>query len=93
MARHAYDPREVITGAVTAPLRHVTVAVVLATFVMLLFGSPALLTWAEGLPVGPIGDAALEVALRWHNAMSAVGLDQPYTALRRAFRLMQAARW
>jgi hypothetical protein len=93
MARHAYDPREVMTGAVTAPLRRVASAIVAGTIVMLLFGSPALLAWAEGLPVGPIGDAALEVALRWHDAMSALGLDQPYTALRRAFRLMQAARW
>jgi hypothetical protein len=93
MARHTYDPREVMTGAATAPRRQAAGAILAATAVVLLFGSPALLAWAEGLPVGIVGDTALELAVRWHGWMSAIGFDQPYTALRRAFRLMQAARW
>jgi hypothetical protein len=93
MARHAYDPREVITGAVTAPLRQVVAAIAVAALVTPLFGSAALLAWAEALPVGPFGDAVLELAVRWHGWMSAIGLDQPYTVLRRVFTAFRSWRW
>ena len=86
MARHAYDPREVMTGASAAPLRQVAAALVTAALVALLLGSRPLLTWAEELPVGPFGDTALELAVRWHDAMSAIGFDKPYDASREAFQ-------
>ena len=92
MPRHAYDPREVMTGAATATRRQVATALFGATLAALLFGSPALLAWAEALPVGPIGDAALAVAVPWHDAMSAIGFDRPYGALREAFHALQATR-
>jgi hypothetical protein len=92
MARHAYDPREVMTGARAAPLRQVTLALAMASLVALLLGSRPLLTWAEELPVGPIGDTALDLAARWHEAMSAVGLDRPYDATRKAFQDFKSRR-
>jgi hypothetical protein len=92
MARHAYDPREVITGASAAPLRQVAAALVTATLVALLLGSRPLLTWAEELPVGPFGDTALEFAVRWHDAMSTIGLDKPYDATRAAFQAFKSRR-
>ena len=92
MARHAYDPREVMTGASTVPLRQIASALVTATLVALLLGSRPLLTWAEELPVGPYGDMALELAVRWHGAMSAVGLDKPYDAARETFQTFKASR-
>lgn len=85
MARHAYDPREVMTGARTATLRQVALALATAMLVTLLLGSRPLLTWAEELPVGPIGDTALELAMHWHDAVSALGLDKPYDHVRRGF--------
>ena len=92
MARHHYDQREVMAEAPAAPLRQVAVALAAASVVALLLGSPALLAWAESLPVGPVGDAALEFAVRWHDVMRTIGLDQLYGALRRAFRAFQAIR-
>jgi len=92
MARHRYDPREVTTGAAAASRREVASALAAATLVALLFGSPALLAWAEDLPVGPLGDTLLELAVRWHDMMQAIGLDRPYEAIRRAFRALQGWR-
>lgn len=92
MARHAYDPREVMTGAKSARLRQVALALAMATLVTLLLASRPLLTWAEELPVGPIGDTALELAIRWHDAVSAVGLDRPYDATRKAFQDFRSRR-
>lgn len=92
MARHAYDPREVMTGAKAAPLRQVTLALATATLVALLLGSRPLLTWAEELPVGPIGDTALEFATRWHDAVGAIGLDKPYDITRKAFQDFKSRR-
>ena len=92
-ARHLYDPREVMTGAATAPRHRVAIALVEAALVALLFGSPALLAWAEALPVGPLGDAALGIAAPWHDAMHTIGLDRPYDAIRAAFRELQGWRW
>lgn len=92
MARHVYDPREVMTGARTATLRQVTRALAMAGLVALLLGSRPLLTWAEELPVGPIGDTALELATRWHDAMGAIGFDRPYDATRKAFQDFRSRR-
>jgi len=92
MARHAYDPREVMTGASATPLRQVAMALVTATLVALLLGSRPLLTWAEELPVGPFGDTALELAVHWHDAMSAIGLNKSYDATREAFQAFKTRR-
>ena len=92
MPRHAYDPREVMTGARPAPLPQVAMALAAAMLVALLLGSRPLLTWAEELPVGPIGDTALELATRWHDAMSAIGFDKPYDATRKAFQAFKSRR-
>ena len=92
MPRHAYDPREVITGAPTAPLRRVWGAIAAALLVSALFGTPALLAWAEALPVGPLGDGVLELAGRWHDDMAALGLDRPYGAIRRTVQALRALR-
>ena len=88
-ARHRYDPREVMNGAATAPRGRVAFALIEAAFVTLLLGSPALLAWAEGLPVGPLGDTALSLAVPWHDAMHAIGFDRPYETVRHAFQVFQ----
>jgi hypothetical protein len=92
MARHVYDPREVMTGASPTPLRQVTLALAMASLVALLLGSRPLLTWAEELPVGPVGDTALELATRWHDAMGAIGFDRPYDATRKALQEFKSRR-
>ena len=90
--RHVYDPREVMTGAATAPLRQIVQALAAAVLVSALLGAPALVAWAEGLPVGVVGDAVLDVAVRWHDTLATLGLDRPYEAIRRAMQAFRAWR-
>jgi hypothetical protein len=92
MSRHLYDPREVMAGAPTAPLRQVWQALTAAVLVCAVLGTPALVAWAENLPVGPLGDGVLELAARWHDAMAWLGLDRPYEAIRRAVQAFRMLR-
>src|SRR5579863_5408035 len=77
---------DVMAPARVAPLRKVSGAMLAAVAVMALFGSEALLNWANDLPISPTSDNILSAAQSWHDAISHAGLPEVATQLRAAFR-------
>lgn len=81
---------DVMAPARVAPLRRVTGAILAAVVVMALFGSEALLNWANDLPISATSDNILSAAQGWQDALSHGGLPEVATQLRAAFRRFQA---
>ena len=86
-------PAEVVEGARPAQLSSVGLAILLATLTMAVFGSGALLDWTSALPIGPVSDFLVDLAVRWHELMTGLGLAHPAETLRHAERALQALAW
>jgi len=80
---------DVMADAGVAPFRRVAGAIVTAAAVMALFGSEALLNWANDLPISATSDTILSAAQSWHHALSRVGVPEIATELRATFRRFQ----
>jgi hypothetical protein len=65
------------------PIADLAKATLVATLLLASLHSAGLLRWAEALPVSAFSDQALGLAVRWHGAMSGLGLDRPEKFLRR----------
>jgi hypothetical protein len=83
---------DIMATAGTAPLRQVAPAIIVAAGVMALFGSGALLNWANDLPINATSDTILAVAQAWDDALAHLGLPEVATELRAAFRRFQGWR-
>ncbi len=86
-------PTEVVEGARSFGLGSVVLALLLATGVMAVLGSGALLDWASALPVGPISDFCVDLAGRWHDFMTEIGVARFAEGFRKLLQAFQAARW
>jgi len=80
---------DVMASARPAPLRQVMQAVVLCAVTMWLFGSQALLSWANDLPINTTSDAILSMAQAWNDGLERVGFPEIARDLRTAFRRFQ----
>jgi hypothetical protein len=80
---------DIMATAGVAPLRQVARAIIIATVVMALFGSEALLNWANDLPISATSDTILSAAQAWEDALAHLGLPEVAAGLRAAFRRFQ----
>jgi hypothetical protein len=80
---------DVMAPAGVTPFRQVAGAIITAVLVMALFGSGALLNWANDLPISATSDTLLSAAQTWHDTLSRVDLPEVATTLRSAFRRFQ----
>ncbi len=53
-----------------------------AALLLLVFNSGSLLTWVNGLGVGPVQDAVVSLASGWNGQMEEQGLDAPAKTVR-----------
>ncbi|MBO6635981.1 MAG: hypothetical protein JJ937_15795, partial [Parvibaculum sp.] len=59
-----------------------SIALVVASVLLLAFNSQSLVTWVNGFEVGPVQDAVVSLAARWNGEMEEQGLDAPAKTVR-----------
>jgi hypothetical protein len=85
-------PAEVVDGAAPAPLGAVSRAILAATLVAFLFGSKALLEWANNLPINPLSDTILAMAQWWQDRSAEIGLTHIAEWVRAILRALESLR-
>ena len=75
------------------PLAYATVAIAVATLVLLCTNAGALAGWVDAMPPSALQQRASLAANGWSAAMDAVGLGRPRAALHAGWKRAQAARF
>ncbi len=84
-------PVESVADAVPTTLRRTAGSLVAASLTGLVLGSKALLSWANGLPIGRVSDFVLYVAQAWDDLMTRLGITHYADAIREFLQSFQ--RW
>lgn len=59
-----------------------SLALVVASVLLLAFNSRSLVTWVNGFEVGPVQDTVVSLAAGWNDQMEEQGLDAPAKTVR-----------
>ncbi len=68
-------------------------AMLVATLMLGIFNSNALVSWVRGLPAGPVEDRIIFLAETWNDWMDAGGLSDYMADLRTYVRSLKEKRW
>ncbi len=72
---------------------HMLLAILVATLMLGVFNSNALVGWVRGLPAGPVEDGIILSAETWHGWMEKRGLDDYMAGARKYVEALKDMRW
>ncbi len=72
---------------------HMLLAILVATLMLGVFNSNALVSWVRGLPAGDIEDRIISTTEIWNGWMEKRGLDEYMAAARKYIENMKEANW
>jgi hypothetical protein len=68
-------------------------AIMVATLMLGVFNSSALVNWVRGLPAGPVEDGIISSSETWHGWMEDRGLDEYMAGMQKYVETLKQDRW